>query len=467
MNRRIGFAITALSLFAPLTHAAQFSADKPTTNRLAALHSGESMTIAGFPVGPTRSDTIRFERVDVYSPDAHLYLIDGGGEQKEIPRSNLIFFRGYSDDGSSRIAMSLNSDSSFAGGGGSGPEGGFVLETDPIDPSNLFRAKSLEDAIPANVQLDFQCGSQRENLKASVVPNLASQLVAATKQTPAALTETNTHALRFAVVAVDTDHQFMSSLFSNNTTNATNWIAKMFNTMNMMYEKDLRVRLNIGTTILRTNTDPYGAASDIPADGTDLTVFGTYWQNNEGPVSRTFATLLSGRGPCTTNGNSISCNASGIAQIDAYCDKNVGGSYSVVQVFSSLTVDPNATIAGRLTGHELGHNFGASHTHCTNITTGASNVATNTIDVCYNGEANKGCYAGTTSCPASTAPGGTNGTIMSYCNTMSCGAGGQNALVFHPTQINQVLQPAINASPTGCLNGTDGIFFDDFEKPGG
>jgi len=260
----------------------------------------------------------------------------------------------------------------------------------------------------------------------------------------------------------------MSNLFGNNTTNAANWIAKMINAMNLMYERDLLVRLYLGTTILRTNpaTDPYTAGgsnptTNVPADGTDLNNFGNYWAAHEGGVSRAFAVLLSGLGPCSGGG----CSASGIAWIDSYCQKaSAGGSYAVVQVFSSLSIDPNALGAAGLYDHELGHNFGADHTHCTNVTDGSYATGSNTIDICYNGEGAFGCYAGaSTSCPASGA-----GTIMSYCNVKGCGS---NVKAFHTTQINAAapwgLLSRISAAPAGCLNTSDDIFFDGFEKPGG
>ena len=138
--------------------------------------------------------------------------------------------------------------------------------------------------------------------------------------------------LRDALVAVDTDNEFMSERFSNNTCAAANWIADLFATMNVMYERDLNVTLEEGTTILRTTTDPY-SANDTPADGTDLDEFGTYWQTHYGAMSRSFAMLLSGK---SSSGNS----ASGIAWIDAYCQtQSQGGSYSVNQIFTNPQID--------------------------------------------------------------------------------------------------------------------------------
>src|SRR5262249_33074325 len=138
---------------------------------------------------------------------------------------------------------------------------------------------------------------------------------------PAMVTATS-HALRFATVAVDTDNPFMLKLFSNNTSSATSWIASMFNTMNLMYERDLLVRLLIGSTFYQTlATDPYTsmtlAGSSDTAMNDNLNIFSNYWMNQHpaGSPSRTFAIMLSGLLPST----STSCSASGIAWINAYC----------------------------------------------------------------------------------------------------------------------------------------------------
>lgn len=461
MKARIGFWTALFSLWFCASASASGTFSRATLARLAALPSGHALIVTGFPAGLSHSATIRFERVEIYAPGTHLYVIGAAGKQ-EVPRSNLIFLRGYSDDGSVRVALALASDGSFDSGSGEGPEGSFVLGAAMTGSGAIgLTAKSLELATPAGAKLNFTCGNEFENMDVRGLNKLAPHAASATVTAAS-------HAMRIATIAVDTDSAFMSSLFSNNTTSAGNWIAKMFNAMNTMYERDLLVNLRQGTTIFRTNaaTDPYASGgafpvTAFPANGTDLNNFGANWAANETGVSRTFATLLSGKGPCTSG-----CSASGIAWIGSYCQTaSSGGSYSVVMLFSNLSFDPNGAIAARLDGHELGHNFGANHTHCTNISTGSSPVATNTIDQCYNGESGSGCYAGPTSCPAS-GPGAPAGTIMSYCNVKGCGSGGQNVLQFHPTQINDVLLPDITSTISGqpgCLNTSDDIFYDGFE----
>jgi hypothetical protein len=113
-----------------------------------------------------------------------------------------------------------------------------------------------------------------------------------------------------------------------------------------------------------------------------------------------------------------------------------------------------------IVAHELGHNFGAHHTHCTNVATGGAPTGTDPIDRCRSGES--GCYAGPTSCPAS-GPGAPAGTIMSYCNNIECGPDGQNVLQFHPTHIGVLSVLVAQNTPSCLVVGSDVIFEDGFE----
>ena len=378
--------------------AAERVLDRTTLNRLATLPHGAMQTLDAFPVSPTKTATIRFERVQIYSDDAHIYVMTADG-RKEVPRSNRIFLRGYSDDGTARVAMSLNPDASFAEGNGSGTDGLFMLSASvSASGVNRLAAKPLESTLPSGFKFDYRCGNDLEDMNVHGLEDLAKRLSAPHGVSPVTPAAASTHVLRLATVAVDTDSLFMSKLFSNNQASATNWIASLFNIMNTMYERDLQIRLNQGTTFYCGNgcTDPYTGASAIPANTADLDIFALNWKNNHAGVPRAFAILLSGQQPSTPN----SCSASGIAWVNQYCQNGVAqgadtvGSYSVNQVCTSTNPGFGPPFSALLVGHELGHNFGADHTHCTDTTTGASQVATNTIDQCFNGEG--ACYSGAT-----------------------------------------------------------------------
>jgi len=436
--------------------AAERMLDRSVLSGLSALKPGESLVVDTFPAGPTKLASVRFERIALYSADAHVYVETATG-RAELPRSSQIFLRGYSDDGKVRVALALNPDLTVAHGNGSGSEGSFVLHAVHKSGAAIMVAQPLEADLPAGFNFDYRCGNENEKLDLPALNAATTQMRTAL----AAQASTASSSLRLAVVAVDTDSLFMSSLFANNTTSASNWIAGMFNTMNLMYERDLQVKLQIGTTILRTSaaTDPYvSLTTNATQAGLDL--FASYWKTNESTVPRAFAVLLSGAIPKTQFG----CSASGIAWVDQYCqngftsNSHTVGSYSLTEVCTNISVDPNGAFDARIVGHEVGHNFGAYHTHCTNLSTAAAPTASNTIDQCFNTESS--CYSGTPACPAAGA-----GTIMSYCNVTNvsgCASNTQNLLQFHSTHIAQ-LENRITAAPSGCLTPNEIIFLSGFD----
>lgn len=87
-----------------------------------------------------------------------------------------------------------------------------------------------------------------------------------------------------------------------------------------------------------------------------------------------------------------------------------------------------------IVGHELGHNFGVDHTHCTAMS-GARPASSNTIDRCTTFETGSGCYNGPVSCPTDNSVSG-RGSIMSYCHLSGSGFAncGPVLLEFHPVQ---------------------------------
>ncbi|MEO8804051.1 MAG: hypothetical protein ABI375_11930, partial [Rudaea sp.] len=154
MNFRLGsrplFLVTfGLLICAQIATAADRSVDKSTVQRLSTLSPDASLTLDAFPAGPKQTATIRFRRVQIYSADAKLYAASPGDRQ-EIPRSRLIFLRGRSDDGTVRVAMSLNPDGSFDSGDGSSAVGSFVLKGRVDKKGALTLAsQSLESTLPS------------------------------------------------------------------------------------------------------------------------------------------------------------------------------------------------------------------------------------------------------------------------------------------------------------------------------
>ncbi|MBN8728275.1 MAG: hypothetical protein J0H15_11330 [Xanthomonadales bacterium] len=412
--------------------------------QLASLPPRGSVTLSDFPDGQGYRTRIHFQRIEVHAADARVVVVAADGEHVLAPSARVQLI-GSDDSGSVRVHLAFGPGFTEVAGSGSSPSGNFVLAAD----GNALRARPSEEALPHGVTLhEPATGDAIPHPFAPPVPLLP--LGDATAAAPVT-----------ARVAVDVDRELLVNRFggtgSAGVTAANDWIADLFGTMNLMYQRDLAVTLQIGTVIMRTSGTPYAIKRDVAADRADLDSFGNYWEANHGNVPRAFAMLLSGQ---MTSGNS----ASGIAWLNSYCRKtSYGGSYSVNKVFTNPGVALDAS--ARIVGHELGHNFGANHTHCSSAATGQGPVSTGTIDPCYKAE--PGCWNGPVSCPTA-GPGAPRGTVMSYChmaapNGANCGA---NVQQFHPRHV-ALLSTYVAQNTPACLapaGGSAVIFRNGFER---
>lgn len=435
------FIVCSASAFAA-PHELSLSSTR--IDQLGTLAVDAGLTIESFPDGSGGTHDVRFKRIDVYAAGARVIAVGADGEH-EVPRSARVELIGSDDSGKMRVHLAF--DPGFRDVVGSG-----------FSASGTFAIGARSDASGAHLVVRPSAEALPEGVTPQVIGD--DDGVPSPLASPSPLLmlgiDTTTVAPRGAVVAIDVDHELLVNRFGGvaaaNQTAATNWIADLFATMNVMYVRDLNVTLQQGTTILRTGATPYAIAANVAASNADLNNFGNYWQTNYAGTKRAFAALLSGQ---MTSGFS----ASGIAWINSYCQTaGSGGSYSVNKVFTSSQV--GVDLSARIVGHELGHNFGASHTHCTSASTGAFPVATGTIDQCYKGESASGCYAGAVSCPAS-GPGAPLGSIMSYCNNNSSNGAncGQNVLQFHPVQIAKLSALIAQNTTSGCLAASSDVIF--------
>jgi hypothetical protein len=404
---------------------------------------GASARIENWPVAPSTRANVLVTRHDVYAADARI-LRTGGGQQIEVPRSRLVFLWGNSEtDANSRVLLWVDPDNGEVEGWTNGPQGVFSLSP----PRGADRAQLIvsEDAMRGSSTPGpaWSCGGNEAVW--ALQPSRASERQQAASTTQPAITSLHT-----MTVAIDTDNELLAQKFSENTTAATNYLAQLFAATNVIYERDLLIRLLQGQTYLRTaslGADPWNVNSGSNANGAELDEFGNYWFANYGGINRGLAAMLSGKQPSASS-------SSGIAWIDALCEKGIPqgqnslyGGYSFTKVFkfNGSTGASDALVWG----HELGHNFGSPHTHC--VPPGQSTV----IDTCYAGESSNtffGCYGGVTSCPApATYQGVPNvtGTLMSYCH-LSGIQGCTASQVYHPRTI-QLLQPLVQNQVNVCI----------------
>lgn len=380
-----------------------------------------------------------FRRIEVYADDAQLWIATDKGLEP-APRSPLIHYIGMR--AGERMALSLMPDGTQGEGLLLGNEGTYRLDVETSRRGLSLTGKSVDAALPDGRFPESDCMGGLEASPRSHTLSALTETVAARAATPKAAT-------RRVTLAIDTDNELLQQKFSNNVGNAGNYLAALVAAMSAIYELDPgagggQLELQIGHQILRPSStiDPYPSDSSTSTFD-QLNEFGAYWMANHAGVSRAFALMISGK-------SAVSNSASGIAWVltsGSYCaatGSNFGGQtyghYSVNRVFKYTSATASADAP--LVAHELGHNFGLSHTHCTQD--GGS-----FLDTCFSGEGT-GCYSGTVSCPATgSAPGAPKGTLMSYCHVSSAGCGA-NVQRFHPVHVSQ-LNSRIASQPSSCV----------------
>ncbi|MEJ5209126.1 M12 family metallo-peptidase [Denitratimonas sp. CY0512] len=396
--------------------------------------------------GKAKSDWT-FRRIEVYADDAQLWVSRAEGLEP-APRSALRHYIGSRPG--ERIALSLMPDGNQGEGLLLADDGTYRLEVKAARGGLRLTGTSTDAALPDGSLPESDCmGGLHGPVATGKLAGL-NRIAQMTEASPAAAKA----ATRRVTLALDTDNELLNLKFNNNTTNASNYLAALVAGMSAFYELDAaaggaQLQLQIGHQILRPSTtaDPYPSAPGSSMSD-QLNEFGGYWKDNYSAVPRAFALMISGKIPgggaqgiawLLTSGNF--CDATGTSW-----GGQTFGHYSVNRVFISSSLPAAQDVT--LVAHELGHNFGLDHTHCTN-TSGARPASTNTLDQCSNFEGSIGCYNGPTSCPSSGA-GAPRGTLMSYCHLLTCGGSYQNAGLFHPVQVT-ILNSRIASQPASCV----------------
>ena len=387
-------------------------------------------------VAPTRRQTdarLRFSRVDLYAPGARVWKVTAQG-RTPLPLSGQRVLRGHDPVRSDQhLVLVFSANGELAAGAVHGERGLEALRTYRDVDGVRLRAYPVEALLPDGASVDFVCANDSLPTLGTFNPTV-----------PRATAPVRADTLRLGVLAIDTDKEWLQRRFGDDTSTAQAWIEQLMATTNLIFERDLNLRMLQGDTLLRVGSDPYQQNAS-PVNRAVLEEFGAYWASQYGDIVRTHAALISGR-------SSAENRASGIAWLNSYCrTASLGGSYSVNQLYyaSWVAVAGSASIFA----HEIGHNLGSPHTHCYD----------SPVDTCFNAE--RGCYSGPVSCPAEGS-----GTLMSYCNFSSpSGAGcGQNRLELHPTvagRISELILANMPACITTASSQIEGLIFRDRFQP--
>lgn len=216
-------------------------------------------------------------------------------------------------------------------------------------------------------------------------------------------------------LAIETDWQFFQKF--GNAPDATAYVTGLIAAISDVYFEHVQTTLSIAYLGLHsTSADPWTAPDLGASAGAVLSEFRSAWNSSGWPVTADLAHFMSGADL-----------GGGIAYVDVLCRPNfaygVSGNLNGNIDWGSWTGNPGSfTWDFVVVAHELGHNFGAEHTHeyCPPIDTCTSNCT------------------GSNTCSL--------GTLMSYCH--SCGGMNSVDLRFHP-QVSNIMRSRVDASCLG------------------
>ncbi len=225
------------------------------------------------------------------------------------------------------------------------------------------------------------------------------------------------------LMAIETDYQLYQKFGSSGA--LTTYVTQLMAAVSAQYFEDVQTTLSIAYLGVHTGASDGWTSQDSGGTSLDLlNEFIAAWAPNHWPVSANLAHFISGANL-----------GGGVAYVNALCNQSYGfgvsGNISGTINWGGWTGQPGSfTWDFVVVAHEIGHNFGSSHTH----------------DYCPPLDQ---CYA---NCTGSTLC--SQGTIMSYCHT--CGGMDNIDLYFHPVTAN-IMRQAVNASCLGlsALAGGD------------
>ena len=216
-------------------------------------------------------------------------------------------------------------------------------------------------------------------------------------------------------LAIETDYQLFQKFGSSSE--LTSYVTGLVAAVSDVYMRDVQTTLSIAYLgVHTTSADPWTAPDGGGDVASLLSEFRGAWNASGWPATADLAHFLSG-----------ASLGGGLAYVNVLCNQSFGYGVSA-NLHGGIDWNSWTGSAGSFTwdfvvlAHELGHNFGASHTH---------NYCP-PIDTCYDN-----CN-GPTSC--------SQGTIMSYCHT--CGGMDNVDIEFHPNIAN-IMRQRVDASCLG------------------
>jgi Metallo-peptidase family M12 len=239
---------------------------------------------------------------------------------------------------------------------------------------------SMSSARPPSVP--FCASDEAEENKALALLNPG------TPKATVATSGASTVGVKHMELAIDTDYDYFS-LFGD-VTAATDYVFLAYGEVSSIFQRDVDVRIEV--VFVRIWTDP----NDLFNGPDPLSEFTVEWDANMGAVARDAAQLFSGRRDMPFGGQAF---------LSRLCDQFGFGITGYILGFLPDPTQPSVyTWDVSVTAHELGHTFGAPHTHGVGL------------DTCDDGN---------------TTP--QRGPIMSYCGQTWSGMNANTDNYFHTT----------------------------------
>jgi len=290
----------------------------------------------------------------VRTDDHRLLISDGKGGLVEVQSTPSRTFRGRTDQGG-RVAATRH-------------EGGWSLAVSDRDGSRWYAepARRHNELAPAGVLIVYDeddvvlfpatCGNTVQPLHAAA-QRLAPQQAAGGEPAPGGGT------LQRAQLGVDADFEYFQANGSS-IANTQAAIEEIVNALDIIYSRDVGVRIELSGTVVRTTSaDPYTATDS----GDILDEFRFEWDNNIS-ITHDAAQLFSGK---EFDGSII-----GLAFIDAVCLDEF--KYGVNEVTWTGSLTGQVT----LVAHELGHNFSGRHCNQDPFISSPCNIMCASINGC-------------------------------------------------------------------------------------
>ncbi len=355
------------------------------------LASHHDVLVAAIPIGPQRLETLSLHRVDPFANGTLCVAAqvhdDGTVTDRAIAQPTLDCYVGeIAGDPDSRVLLSRGE--GFMVGYIQSASTTAVISSGRVGAQGPIVSYVVEDLPPGTFEpVPWSC-------EALLPPHFAGG------ESEGGIA--GNQPCRQSRIAVDTDVEFLA-LFGNNQNAALGYVGTLFAALADIYSRDTNFRPSACYIRLWTGgSDPWTAANT----SAQLTEFQGHWEGGGPVVGRNSAALLSGRGL----GGGIAWLNSGCGMYAYSVSANLGGSFPYPLVDNS-----GANWDIMVFSHELGHNYGAPHTHN------------------YSPPAD-GCGSSPQDCAAATAD---LGTIMSYCHTCPGGMANIN-MRFHALSVSSI-----------------------------